>query len=267
MADAWGDPTHPPVLLLPGGGQTRHAWGTTARTLALHGWHAIAVDPRGHGESDWAPDGDYAIDAFVADLKLVLAALARRPVLVGASLGGITALLAEGESADGVAAALVLVDIATRIEVNGVEKIRAFMTAHPEGFTSLEEAAEAVARFLPHRPRPRELSGLAKNLRQHPDGRFRWHWDPQFLNGRPPRDVARSTRLVDAARALRVPTLLVRGKLSDVLSEEGAHEFLALVPHARYVDVSGAGHMVAGDRNDAFKDAVVSFLRDVPVGA
>ncbi len=264
VADAWGDPSAPPVLLLPGGGQTRHAWGGTAEALARDGWYALAVDPRGHGESEWAPDGDYAIDAFVADLQLVLGALEQRPALVGASLGGITALLAEGESAGGVAAALVLVDIATRIEVEGVERIRAFMMAHPEGFASLEEAADVVTRYLPHRPRPRELGGLAKNLRQDHDGRYRWHWDPQFLTGRRlPRDAERSTRLIDAARALRLPTLLVRGALSDVLSEEGAREFLALVPHARYLDVSGAGHMVAGDRNDAFTGVVVRFLREV----
>lgn len=258
--DAWGSPTAPAVVLLPGGGQTRHSWRGTGRAIARAGWYAISLDARGHGDSAWADDGDYTIDAFVADLRAVAASLPRPPVVVGASLGGITAMVAEGES-PGVAAAVVLVDVAARIEVAGAERVRAFMTAFPEGFASLEEAADVVAAYLPHRPRPRQLGGLTKSLRQGPDGRWRWHWDPRFLSGsRPPSDVANPPRLAAAAGALTVPTLLVRGRESDVLSEEGARDFLRLVPHAQFADVSDAGHMVAGDRNDLFTDAVVGFL-------
>lgn len=267
VGDAWGEQGAPPVVLLHGGGQTRHAWGETARDLAARGWYAIALDLRGHGESDWAPDGNYMIDAFVTDLQQVLTHFDRPPVLVGASLGGITALLTEGEAAHPVSAAIVLVDITPRVNPQGVERIRAFMTAKPEGFASLEEAADAVAAYLPHRPRPKDLSGLAKNLRLGPDGRYRWHWDPQLMN---PARFARARdpeRLLAAARSLRVPTLLVRGKLSDIVSEETAAEFLAAVPHARYVDVSGAGHMVAGDRNDIFSQAVIEFLCGVKTHA
>lgn len=267
VGDAWGAHTAPPVLLLHGGGQTRHAWGGTARALAERGWYAITLDLRGHGESDWAPDGNYMIDAFVADLRHVLARFDRPPVLVGASLGGITALLTEGEAPQPVSTAVVLVDITPRVDPQGVERIRAFMTAKPEGFASLEEAADAVAAYLPHRPRPKDLSGLAKNLRRGPDGRYRWHWDPQLMS---PTRFARARdpeRLLAAARSLRVPTLLVRGKLSDIVSEETAAEFLTAVPHARYVDVSGAGHMVAGDQNDIFSKAVIEFLWGVKTHA
>lgn len=264
--DAWGDPTHAPVVLLPGGGQTRHSWRGTGRALARAGWYAISLDARGHGDSAWAEDGDYTIDAFAADLRAVARALPTPPVVVGASLGGITAMVAEGET-PGTTAAVVLVDVAAKIEIAGAERVRAFMTAFPEGFGSLEEAADVVAAYLPHRPRPRALGGLTKSLRQGPDGRWRWHWDPRFIGGaRPPSDVANPPRLAAAARGLRVPTLLVRGRESDVLSEEGAREFLALVPHARYADVSDAGHMVAGDRNDLFTDAVVDFLRNLSNG-
>lgn len=263
-ADAWGDPEAPPVVLLHGGGQTRHAWGGTAELLAREGWQAVAVDLRGHGESDWSPDRDYSVEAFVHDVRAVVGAFRERPVLVGASLGGIAALIAEGEAPAPLCAALVLVDIAVRIEVDGALRIIQFMRARPEGFASLEEAADAVAAYLPHRRRPRDLSGLARNLRRGPDGRLRWHWDPAFLEpGRGPRPGQDTARLERAARALRVPTLLVRGRLSDLLSEEGARHFLSLAPHACYADVSGAGHMVAGDRNDAFTDAVVDFLRSV----
>lgn len=263
-AEAWGDPEAPPVVLLHGGGQTRHAWGGTAEVLARDGWHAVAVDLRGHGESDWSPQGDYSVEAFVGDVRTWAAQWATRPVLVGASLGGISALLAEGESSEPLCAGLVLVDIAARIERDGALRIIEFMRARPEGFASLEEAADAVASYLPHRRRPRDLSGLARNLRRGGDGRWRWHWDPAFLEpGRGPRPGQDSTRLERAARALRVPALLVRGRLSDLLSEEGARHFLALAPHARFADVSDAGHMVAGDRNDAFTDVVVSFLRSL----
>jgi pimeloyl-ACP methyl ester carboxylesterase len=263
QAEGFGAEGAPPVLLLHGGGQTRHAWGGTAQLLAEDGWGPLAVDLRGHGESEWAPDGDYAFESFAADVAALARACASPPVLVGASLGGVAALLAIGDHA-APARALVLVDIAPRIERAGAERIIDFMTARPDGFASLEEVAEAVAGYLPHRDRPNDLGGLAKNLRRGDDGRLRWHWDPRFLARGAPRlaDSDHSERMDAAARGLRIPTLLVRGRLSDLLSEAGARHFLELVPHARYADVSGAGHMVAGDRNDRFTRAVRDFLRD-----
>lgn len=263
-ADAYGDPSDPPALLLHGGGQTRFAWGNTAQQLAAAGWYAISMDQRGHGESGWAPNKDYSVDAFVDDVRAVAEQLTAPPVLVGASLGGIAALIAEGESHPALAAALVLVDIAPKIEASGAMRIIQFMQGKPEGFASVEEAADAVAAYLPHRRRPADLSGLEKNLRRMDDGRYRWHWDPAFLEpGHGPRPGENTDRLRMAARRLGVPTLLVRGRLSDLLSEEGARDFLALVPHARFADVSDAGHMVAGDRNDRFTAAVIEFLAEL----
>lgn len=258
--EAWGASDAPPVLLLHGGGQTRYAWGNTARTLAEQGWYAIALDLRGHGESDWAPDGDYSIDAFIADLRGVATRLSQSPALVGASLGGITSLLAEGEAIEPVSTAVVLVDVTPRIEEKGAERILAFMKGYPQGFARLEEAADAVAEFLPHRSRPHDLSGLAKNVRQGLDGRYRWHWDPQMLNSFQLDRVRNPERMLAAAKGLRTPTLLVRGRMSDIVSEAAVAEFRSLAPHAQYVDVADAGHMVAGDRNDAFSEAVVNFL-------
>jgi non-heme chloroperoxidase len=261
VADAHGDPGAPPVLLLHGGGQTRHAWGGTAAALAARGWYALALDLRGHGESDRAADGDYRLEAFVADLIAVATSLDRRPALVGASLGGLASLVAVGETEGPLAAALVLVDIAPQVQPAGVDRIVTFMTAHPDGFASLDDAADAVASYVPHRPRPKDLGGLAKNLRQGADGRWRWHWDPRIMTGERRINATRDPiRLERAARAVRVPMLLVRGRMSDLVAEADARAFLALVPHARYVDVSGAGHMVAGDQNDPFTAAVVDFL-------
>jgi pimeloyl-ACP methyl ester carboxylesterase len=249
------------VLLLHGGGQTRHSWSGTARRLAAEGWQAIALDLRGHGESDWSPTGAYQLDDFARDVACAARALPRRPVAVGASLGGMAALVAEGEAPGGLLAAVVLVDVTPRLEPGGVQRIIAFMTERPDGFASLAEAADSVAAYREHRARPSDVRGLEKNLRRGPDGRWRWHWDPQFLESGPRvSQPATPGRLLDAARRLRVPTLLVRGRLSDVVSLEGAAEFRAAAPHARFVDVSGAGHMVAGDRNDLFTDAVVGFL-------
>jgi pimeloyl-ACP methyl ester carboxylesterase len=271
-ADELGDRAGPPVLLLHGGGQTRHAWGSTGRALAARGWHVFQIDLRGHGESEWPEDGDYSLEAFADDIRAVAATLPRPPVLVGASLGGSASIIALGTPPGIEARALVLVDVAPRIEQAGVNRIGSFMVEHMEdGFGSLEEVADAVAAYNPHRPRPSDLSGLRKNVRQREDGRWVWHWDPRFIRGK--RGSIDETRvsaehrdhLSEAAASITVPVLLVRGRVSDLLSEEGAQDLLRLVPHAQYVDVEGAGHMVAGDKNDLFNDAIVDFLERLRV--
>jgi pimeloyl-ACP methyl ester carboxylesterase len=264
-ADAYGSADDHPVLLLHGGGQTRHAWSGTGEALARAGWYAVSMDLRGHGESQWSPSGDYRHGSFAADTAAVARSFARPPVLVGASLGGLSSLFALGDTdapeTSPMARALVLVDIATRMEIDGAQRILSFMSANPDGFATLEEAAEAISSYNPHRPRPKKVQGLAKNLRMHDDGRYRWHWDPAFIEGRLGEDNQNElAKLDDAARTLDIPTLLVRGRMSDLLSEEGARVFLEQVPHAEFVDVSDAGHMVAGDRNDKFTRAVIDFL-------
>src|SRR4051794_1863058 len=271
-ADVAGDVGSPPVVFFHGGGQTRHAWGTTLDVLAEEGWRAYTVDLRGHGDSEWAPDGDYTLDAFAGDVSEVARSLDQLPVLVGASLGGIASLAAIGESATPIARALVLVDVAPRIDRSGADRIGAFMMQNIDGFESLEAVADAVAVYNPHRPRPTDLSGLKKNVRQRPDGRWAWHWDPAFMTGRfgsadeTRTSVIQPERPEAAARTLTMPALLVRGRMSDLLTDDGSRQFLDLVPHAEFVEVGGAGHMVAGDRNDLFNDAIVEFLREVDVG-
>lgn len=259
-----------PALLLHGGGQTRHAWDKTATAMAQAGWRAIAVDQRGHGDSDWRADKAYAFPDFADDALALGRAITARagtpPVAVGASLGGIAALLALGRN-QAAFRALVLVDVTPTMDPSGVDKIQGFMRAHAsEGFASIAAAADAVAAYLPHRPRPTSLDGLRKNLRQHADGRFRWHWDPAFLDG--PRPVATDHEtvrdaMIAASKGLRVPALLVRGRSSELVTEDAAREFRELAPHAEFVDVAGARHMVAGDRNDAFSAAILDFISRV----
>ena len=261
-ADARGEPDAPPVVFLHGGGQTRHAWGGTAAALARDGRLAIALDLRGHGESDWAPgDAPYRLERFAADLRAVIAQLGRPPALVGASLGGLTSLLAVGETEVPIATAAVLVDIAPRIEPEGAKRITSFMVGRPDGYASLEEVADAIADYTQQRSRPRDLESLKKNLRLGENGRWHWHWDPRFMGADGPAEIVDRRRLFAAARRLAFPTLLVRGRESDILSDEGVREFLSHLPNAQYVDVGGAGHMVAGDRNDVFTAAVAEFLR------
>lgn len=278
VADVFGD-GGTPVLLLHGGGQTRHAWQKTAQAIARTGHTAYAVDQRGHGDSEWVASGAYDFTDYAADAKAVAAELTRRsgtkPIVIGASLGGIAALLAEGDAERDTGAdlfsALVLVDITPRVDMSGVARVLGFMRANAkEGFGSIAEAAQAVAEYLPQRPRPKSNEGLKKNLRLSPDGRWRWHWDPRFLDGSRAAGADRSAveaALIAAARRIRIPALLVRGGSSELVKEAHAKEFLELVPHADYVDVSGARHMVAGDRNDHFSAAVLSFIERLPAAA
>jgi pimeloyl-ACP methyl ester carboxylesterase len=251
------------VLLLHGGGQTRHSWKRTAERLAASGRTAIALDARGHGDSEWHPNHDYSLDGFADDLSKYVATLPNPPVLVGASLGGITSLVAAGEH-PGLASGLVLVDVVVRVEPEGVARIRDFMSASPEGFASLEEVADAIAAYNPLRPRPRTLDGLRKNVRQHADGRWYWHWDPAFMGigDEPQRRIDRG-RLRTAASNLTIPTLIVRGVQSDIVSDAGLADMLALVPHAQVIDVQSAGHMVAGDDNDVFAGRLQEFLDEI----
>ncbi len=262
-----------------GGGQTRHAWAKTAHRLADAGWRVVAVDQRGHGDSAWVADGSYAFADYAADAAAVASAIAAphepAPVAVGASLGGIAALLAlgraQGEGRAPPFSGLILVDVVPKMDPRGVEHVQGFMRARAaEGFGSVEEAADAVAAYLPHRPRPRSLDGLRKNLRLRADGRWRWHWDPRFLDGPRPVDSGREqveAALERAVRSLSVPTLLVRGGASELVSRAAAEAFLAIAPGSELADVAEARHMVAGDRNDAFADAILAFLARALPGA
>lgn len=260
-ADHWPG-NEQPIVLAHGGGQTRHSWGATAQALAALGHRVVSVDLRGHGDSSWAPDGEYAMDDFVGDHLALIDWIGEPVIWIGASLGGSSGLMAIGPSPDAFAA-LVLVDITPSPAEAGVDRILAFMAETSiNGFGDLDEAADAVAAYQPHRTRPKNTSGLAKNLRLGDDGRWRWHWDPAFVTS--PKSMTnergRHGEAERIARSLQLPTMLVRGRLSDLVTEVEAQAFLEMAPHAEYVDVENAAHMIAGDKNDVFMSAIVDFV-------
>jgi pimeloyl-ACP methyl ester carboxylesterase len=264
-ADVAGEGARGSVILAHGAGQTRHSWALAGRRLAERGWRTLALDLRGHGDSEWAKDGDYLIRSFGEDLIDVAGALPDRPALIGASLGGLAGLTVEAVLAPGTFRSITLVDIIPRSDPDGAARILGFMDANlEEGFASLEEAAAAIAAYLPHRPRRADLSGLAKNLRLGADGRYRWHWDPKLMPGMRGGGGAGAidTRhdLETLSRAIDIPIHVIRGRLSELVSLDAAKAFVATLKHGSLTDVADAGHMVAGDRNDVFLEAVTRFL-------
>jgi pimeloyl-ACP methyl ester carboxylesterase len=262
VADEFGQAGDPCIILLPGGGQSRSAWRRSAERFAHGGHHVLSFDLRGHGESGWA--NDYSIDAFIGDVVCIARQAPAGAVLAGASIGGIAALIAAGESSIPLARALVLVDVVPQMGEAALDRIRGFMSAAADGFASLEEAAASVRKYLPHRP-PRSSPGLRNNMRTGKDGRLYWHWDPAFHAGSKQRaEAGMLRRMAEATRGVEVPVLLVCGARSEVVDEQAVAHLLQLLPQTRFVRVAGAGHMVAGDSNDAFGAAVLDFLRQLP---
>jgi len=264
VGDRAGDRGSPAVLLLHGGGQTRHSWGSAQRELAGRGYYVLNLDARGHGDSQWAASAaQYAFELLAADVQSVCDMLPKAPALVGASMGGLAAMTAIGADPT-LGSAIVLVDVVPRIQQSGAERILRFMRASPEGFASVEEAAAAIAAYNPLRPAPKSLKGLSKNLRSMPSGRLRWHWDPQIVA-----DSARGRydpdRMLQNCRRYTRPAMLVRGMHSDVVSDAGVAELQSNLPQLEVVNVA-AGHMLAGDKNDPFNQAMIEFLgKHLPV--
>jgi pimeloyl-ACP methyl ester carboxylesterase len=247
------------VLFAHGFGQTRQSWSGAQSALVTDGVGSIAWDMRGHGESGRnAAELHYQAEQFAEDVHLLSKQFKQKPLLVGASMGGLTGMMAQAKH--DIFSALVLVDVTPRWEIAGVARIMAFMNAFPDGFDSFEHAADVIANYLPQRRERKSSKQLQFLLREH-QGRLIWHWDRRMLG----EFIEHSEHLQDdireAARQIKVPTLLISGGKSDIVSEQTVADFLQLVPHAEHRSLPDATHMVAGDDNDAFNDILLSFKR------
>ena len=264
-ADVWGSNNEELVILLHGGGQTRHAWGETGNKLAEAGYHSVALDLRGHGDSEWHADGDYSIRAYKDDLVSIINEIGKPARLVGASLGGMASLVLAGDEINSdLCTALIMVDIGIYPDPVGSDRIVSFMLSGEKGFDSLENVAKSISNYLPHRKKPKDLEGLKKNLRLKSDGRYYWHWDPRFIRRRPgSRDRRYFDLQLKAAEKVTIPTLLIRGALSDVVTMEDVDYFLSVISHAKFVEIENAAHMIAGDRNDIFAGEAIKFLKSL----
>jgi pimeloyl-ACP methyl ester carboxylesterase len=270
VGEVYGPDDGAPVLLAHGGGQTRYAWTNVARRLGDRGWKSVAIDLRGHGESDWSKIGDYSHERYALDLVEVAGQIGGQPVLVGASLGGNSGMLAAGTTGKDAFRALVMVDVTPKLDPQGMKKIIGFLDRHiDEGFGSFEEASQAISDYLPgRRGRQNNIASLGRYLRQRDDGRYGWHWDPEFVRGvRNTRlNPDRVARISDAVLATSIPMMLIRGSDSELVNTEAVEHFLELAPHAEFRDVLGASHMIVGDRNDIFAEALTGFLERVEDG-
>ncbi|MGH9188293.1 MAG: alpha/beta fold hydrolase [Acidimicrobiales bacterium] len=264
----WGHRERAPVLCLHGGGQTAYMYEELGRALAPR-YHVLAPDLPSHGDSDPA-DGDAPLrELLAASVPPLLNQFGfGRAVVVGASLGGITAItLASREP--GLVTGIVLIDVGHRLEETGVQRILEFMQAH-ESFTSLEEAATEIAGYLPHRKEVRP-ENLTRNLRQRPDGRWVWKHGlgrrrrrlADESGGASPGWRTMLSGLDQDAASLSCPVLVLRGGASDVLSDEGAEEVAALIPDARLATIERAGHLAAGDNPHSTTALITGFLTEI----
>ena len=266
----WGHARQPAVVCLHGGGQTAYMFEELGRALAGR-FHVLAWDFADHGDSDpfdgEAAENPFDRHALATDAPPLCAEFGiERAVFVGASMGGIVSVTVAARRPD-LVGAVVLLDVGHRMESAGVRRIAAFLAEH-ESFADLEEAAAAIATYLPGR---RVTAGrLTRNLRQRPDGRWVWkHGIGRRIREResivdPDQGAAAVVAgLDDDLRGLQRPVLVLRGSASDVLSEAGADELVELLPDARYARIAGAGHLAAGDNPGSFVSLVSRFLDEI----
>ncbi|MEQ8751766.1 MAG: alpha/beta hydrolase [Amphiplicatus sp.] len=269
VANLFGRMDKGAIILSPGGGQTRHAWSGAAIAFAREGHFVLCADLRGHGDSDRAPDGaysyhDYAQDALVLS-DWVESQAGVKPHFIGASLGGVAALMAAGKIRQDGFASLTLVDVAPKISEHGFGLIRNFMLdTAKNGFENVSEAAAFLSK---HFPRPNAenrssggSSGLQKNLRQGEDGRWRWHWDPAFVETLYLEPEEFERELTEAAKNLIIPVHFMRAGNSELVTQEAAAHFRDIAPHIYFTEIKGAQHMVTGDQNDIFVNAALEYL-------
>ncbi len=254
----WGATSQPPMLCLHGITQTAHSWDEVAAELSKR-YRVLCFDQRGHGDSDWAPDGDYTRQTQAADIDAITDALGlTRFVLAGMSMGGINSVTFTARHPEKVRA-LIIVDVSPEIQTRGVEHIRQFIQAEDE-LDSFEAFVERAHQFNPRRSLANIRDRLSHNLKQLPNGKWTWKYDKALRSPQRGFQANALLNLWDDVRAIRCPTLIIKGGESDILSGESAEKLQATIPGSRLAVVPGAGHSVMGDNPSAFVAAVQPFL-------
>jgi len=258
--DIAGDPWRPRLIFIHGGGQSRRSWRRALRAMADVGFSVVSFDLRGHGESDWAPDGDYSLDAHVRDLTAIVRAMPSKPSIVGASMGGRVALQTAAELGPELLQALVLVDLTPKLDQKGTQRIWSFLQASANGFDTIEEAADTMEHYA-EREVGRNYFRLRNSIRIGDDGRIYWRWDPKAAHEDHLSPSGIEERLAESSAKLEIPTLLVRGTLSDLVTDECVTHFRRCQPKAEVFDIVGGGHLMKTQRLDVFCCATIDFIK------
>ena len=252
----WGTARRRPMLLLHGGSQTAHSWDEFSREMRRD-YRVIALDQRGHGDSEWSRAGIYTARAQTQDVHRFVNLLGlERIILIGLSMGGRNSIMYAGMHPERIDR-LVIVDVGPEIMKKGGRNIRRF-TSSADILPTFDDFIDRAHQFNPRRPIEQLRERLSWNLRQLPDGRWTWKYDRRF-RGRRQRSAYQED-LWPYVRRIKAPTLIVRGGESDILSDRQAKRLQKAIPGCALTVVEKAGHTVPGDNPPAFRKAVTDWL-------
>jgi len=260
----WGTAGRPPILFLHGGGLNARTWDVICLMMRPD-YHCLALDQRGHGDSEWEPTSNYSHESQIGDIEGFVSKLElQKPLVVAHSMGGFAALgyaLRHASTLSGLA----LVDVGPELNLSGSKRIRDFIT-QDRVLDSVEAFVERAMAFNPRRNPTLLRRSLLHNLRQLPNGKWTWKHDPNRMSMEgdfAQERFARGQQILDNIRKITCPTLVLRGDRSDVFSDEQASRFAAALPHGRWVKVPNAGHTIQGDNPAALLDALMPFIGEI----
>ena len=260
----WGNPEAPDMLLLHGFAQTCHSWDFVALAFCDR-YHVVALDQRGHGDSDWSESGDYSPETQQDDIAAVASEIGLRDfVLMGLSMGGRNSFTYAATHPDEVRA-LVVVDAGPQNMRTGSQKIRNFVQQEDE-LDSIEDFVQRVLQYNPLRNPVQVRGSILHNLKQLPSGKWTWKYDKRFRQPggrRFQQDPQTTERLWGYMESLACPTLVVRGAESDIIALDTADGMHKRIPNGRLATVDNAGHLVMGDNPSGFERAVTEFLGEL----
>ncbi|MFW6174535.1 MAG: alpha/beta fold hydrolase [Chloroflexota bacterium] len=254
----WGNGHLPDLLLLHGTAQDAHSWDFAALSLSDR-FHVVALDQRGHGESEWHTGGDYGLSAYLADLEAFVEAAGLRDIVVcGLSMGGRNAYAYSASRPDRVRA-LVVTEAAPRMEDPGRERVTRFVSG-PREFDSFEELVAHVHAYVPERPVEQLRGSLRHKVRRFSNGKWSWKYDPEIVRARRGPFADTEDDRWRLLAGVSCPTLFVLGERSDMISRATLDRMLDTVPGSRAEVVPDAGHLAPGDNPAGFDAAIRPFL-------